>query len=137
MNWHETELVVRYAETDQMGIAHHSNYAVWFEAGRTEYIKSLGISYTRVEELGLMLPLKSLHCDFIKPAKYEDSIIILTKIKESNGVRLSFSYNVLNKEDGTLLAKGETEHVWTDKTFRPCNLKKRNTEIYNLIQENI
>ena len=101
MNLHETELVVRYAETDQMGIAHHSNYAVWFEAARTEYIKSLGISYTRVEELGLMLPLKSLHCEYIKPAKYEDVIKILTKVKESNGVRLSFSYTVLNKEDGT------------------------------------
>lgn len=137
MNWHETELIVRYAETDQMGIVHHSNYAIWFEAARTEYIKSLGISYTEIEEHGLMLPLKALHCEFIKPAKYEDRVKILTRIKEYNGIRLSFSYNVLNEEDGSLLAKGETEHVWTDKSLRPCNLKKKNMKINSLILENI
>jgi len=133
MNWHETELIVRYAETDQMGIVHHSNYAVWFEAARTEYIKSLGISYTEIEEQGLMLPLKSLQCEFIRPAKYEDRIKILTRLNEYNGIRLSFNYNVINEEDGSLLAKGVTEHVWTDKSLRPCNLKKKNEKINNLI----
>ena len=134
---HETELIVRYAETDQMGIAHHSNYAVWFEAARTEYIKSLGISYTRIEELGLMLPLRSLKCEYLKPAKYEDRIIIRTSIKEFNGIRITFGYQVFKKEDGSLLATGETEHVWTDHRLKPCNLKRKNIEIYNLIQENI
>jgi acyl-CoA thioester hydrolase, YbgC/YbaW family len=134
---HETELIVRYAETDQMGIVHHSNYAVWFEAARTEYIKSLGISYSKIEELGLMLPLLGLQCKFIKPARYEDRVIIQTSFKEFNGIRLSFSYSVINKENGDLLATGITEHAWTDKSLVPCILKKKNREIYDLIQKNI
>jgi len=134
---HETEIIVRYAETDQMGIAHHSNYAIWFEAARTEFIKSLGISYSKIEELGLILPLRSLYCEYRKPARYEDRIIIETKFKEFNGIRLSFSYNVINKGNGDLLATGVTEHVWTDKSLVPCILKKKNKEIYDLIQKNI
>lgn len=133
---HETELIVRYAETDQMGIVHHSNYPIWFEAARTEFIRNLGVSYSKIEEMGLMLPLMSIHCEYLKPARYEDRVLILTKVKEYTGVRLIFSYEVLNKADGSLLARGESEHAWTDLKLKPVVLKKVNPKLHNIIIEN-
>ena len=74
-----TRLTVRYAETDMMGIAHHSNYPIWYEAGRTDYIKLFDMTYTQIEEEGVLMPLTNLHCTFIKPAKY----LIESLVKES------------------------------------------------------
>ena len=71
-------VTVRYAETDKMGIAHHSNYAVWYEIGRTDFIKLFDVSYSQLEEAGVMLPLRNLNCHFKLPAKYEDRLIIRT-----------------------------------------------------------
>ena len=79
----ETEMVVRYAETDQMGIAHHSNYPVWFEIGRTDFFKKIGFPYSQIESMGILLPLTDMKCKFTKPAKYEDTIVIKTQISNA------------------------------------------------------
>lgn len=129
----ETALVVRYAETDRMGIVHHSNYPVWFEAGRTDFIKKLGMSYSEMENNGYLLPLIELNCRFVSAANYEDNIIIRTSVKEVTCTRLRFHYQAL--KSGILLAEGETLHVWTDVHLKPINIKKHNFGIYNLISD--
>jgi acyl-CoA thioester hydrolase len=132
MKSHDTSLVVRYAETDAMGIVHHSIYAIWFEVGRTEMIKKMGMSYSEIERQGLMLPLIHLQCHFKAPAKYEDELLVKTFVKESTHTKILFGYQVIKKLDEKLLCEGETTHVWTDKTLKPVNIKKVCPEIYAL-----
>jgi len=125
-----TEIIVRYAETDQMGIVHHSVYAVWFEAARTEFGKSIGMSYAECENRGLMLPLIGLECKFISPAYYGDTVILEAWVEKMTPVRMTVAYNVKKKENGLLLATGKTAHAWTNSDRRPVNLKKTNPEVY-------
>ncbi len=129
----ETEFVVRYAETDQMGIVHHSNYAVWFEAGRTDFIRKMGLPYSKIEESGILLPLIELRCGFKGFAKYEDQIIVKTTLKEHTGLRLTFGYEVYKLGFEGLITDGETYHVWTNKDMKPINIKKARPEIFDLI----
>ena len=130
----KTYLTVRYAETDQMGIVHHSNYPIWFEVGRTEFLKNLGTSYSGVEDSGVILPLFEISCQFKSPAKYEDDILIITSIKSLSRVRVCFSYEVLNIADNKLLATGETMHAWTDKALKPVNAEKKIPELYSMLK---
>ncbi|HKM04264.1 MAG TPA: thioesterase family protein [Lachnospiraceae bacterium] len=131
----ESRFMVRYAETDQMGIVHHSNYAIWFEVGRTEFLKHLGLSYKEIEKRGILLPLYEMNCKFKSPAHYEDEIIIKTKIKLLSKVRAIFSYEVANGMDGKILATGETMHGWTDIRLKPINAQAVAPEIYSLLSK--
>ncbi len=128
----KTEFIVRYAETDQMGIVHHSVYPVWFEAGRTEFIKIAGMSYSEIEERGLLLPLISLQCIYKGFSKYEDKIIVETFIKDIAAVRIIFGYEVSKNGDGKVITEGETSHAWTNKNLKPVNLKKAEPGLYEL-----
>ncbi len=129
----ETRLTVRYAETDQMGVVHHSNYPIWFEAGRTEFIKNLGIPYSVIEQMGAMLPLLELKCSYKGFALYEDEIVIKTYIKEYTGTRLLFHYDVYKFGKDKAITEGETLHVWTNRELKPVNIKKYKPEIFELI----
>jgi len=131
----ETLLTVRYAETDQMGVVHHSNYPVWFEAGRTEFIRRLGMPYSEIEKRGAMLPLLELKCRFLSFARYEDEIIVETRIKEFTGTRLLFGYTVYKKGSDKPITEGETLHVWTNRELKPVNIKKYAPEIYALLEK--
>ncbi len=130
----ETHLIVRYAETDQMGIVHHSHYPVWFEAARTDFIKKMGMPYSKIEEEGAMLPLLELKCCYKEAARYEDEIIIKTQIKEFTPLRLLFLYEAYKNGLPRVIATGETLHVWTDKALKPVNIKKYSHHIYELLQ---
>ncbi len=137
MYYIDTQLTVRYAETDRMGIVHHSNYAVWFEAGRTELINKCGISYSEVEEKGILLPLLELKCKFISSSTYEDKIIVRTRIKSYSKTRLIFCYEVFKEQDMTKpITTGETVHVWTNSELKPINLQKHFPELYHIISIN-
>jgi acyl-CoA thioester hydrolase len=130
-------LTVRYAETDRMGIVHHSNYPIWFEAGRTEYIKQSGVSYSHIESLGILLPLLELKCRYISSSTYEDKIIVRTSIKSYSKVKLNFKYEVFKAEDMEHpITVGETTHVWTTNELKPINLQKHYPELYGIISEN-
>lgn len=131
----ETRLTVRYAETDQMGIVHHSNYPVWFEAGRTDFIRKMGMPYSKIEENGLLLPLVELRCVYKGAAKYEDEIVVKTCIKEITAARITFHYEVYRLGESNLITSGETMHAWTNKTLKPINIKKNSPEIYQLLLE--
>lgn len=131
----ETRFVARYAETDQMGIVHHSNYPIWFEAGRTDFIKQLGMPYSSIEEGGLMLPLIRLECNFRGSAKYEDNIIVRTNIKKITYTRVIFYYEVYKNNEEKPITSGETEHAWTNHQLKPLNLKKHSPYIYELLSK--
>ncbi|MFZ5973787.1 MAG: acyl-CoA thioesterase [Bacillota bacterium] len=129
----ETRIHVRYAETDRMGIVHHSNYAVWFEEARTEFLNALGYSYAQIEDEGILLPLTDLKCSFKKPAQYEEDIIVRTRISRATCVRIQFVYEVLDVNDGSLIATGQTDHAWTDAALVPVNIMKRLPDIYAVL----
>lgn len=125
----ESTIVARYAETDQMGIVHHSVYPIWFEVGRTDFIKLMGITYSQLEESGIMMPLASLECKYIIPIKYEDEVTIETAICNLKAAKIEFCYRVIR--NGEVCAEGSTVHAFvSSKTFRPINMKKINLSLY-------
>lgn len=127
----ETKIKVRYQETDQMGIVHHSVYPIWYEEARTNFIKEIGMSYTDVERMGILLPLIKLSCKYIKPALYEDIITIHTKIKLISPVKIEFEYELY--KNNIIINTGYTEHAFINKNFNLINLKKQNIDLYNKI----
>lgn len=116
----ETQIRVRYAETDQMGYVYYGNYAQYYEVARVEALRDVGLSYKMFEDMGTMMPVLSLNCKYHKPAKYDDLLTIKTIIKELPGIRIHFCYEVRN-EAGVLLNEGETTLVCISmETNRPC-----------------
>lgn len=116
---HRTTLRVRYAETDKMGYVYYGTYAQYFEVGRVETLRSLGLSYRRMEEEGVMLPVLDLSVNYHKPAFYDDLLTIRTTITELPSARIRFLYEVRN-EAGTLLTEATTTLVFIDRaTNRP------------------
>jgi acyl-CoA thioester hydrolase len=125
-----TEVRVRYAETDQMGIVYYANYLVWFELGRVELLRSLGLAYSQLEkEHECILPVVSARCRYRSPARYDDEILIETRPEMMRGSVLKFAYRILRKAaDGgapTLLAEGETVHVVCDDQLNRKPLPER------------
>ncbi|WP_176392004.1 acyl-CoA thioesterase [Marininema halotolerans] len=129
----KTQVRVRYQETDQMGIVHHSVYAIWFEVGRSELIRELGYSYQFFEERGLLLPVVDYHCRFVSPARFDDQIIIQTTIKELRGAKMVFAYELFH-ETGARIAHGETIHLWVDQTMKPVRFQEAHPTLYNKFQ---
>lgn len=130
----ETSFVVRYAETDQMGIVHHSNYPIWFEAGRTDFIKKMGMAYSKIEENGILLPLIELKCSYKGAAKYEDDIVVRTRIKELTFTRVVFYYEVYKNGEDSFITSGETMHAWTTKELKPVNIKKHAPHVFQFLE---
>lgn len=121
---------VIYTEVDGMGIVHHSNYPLWFEKGRRDYLKKAGTSNSKIASQGFFLPLSEIECNFKSPAKYGDEIIVITKILSMSCVKIMFEYEVLDKEKGKLLATGKTVHAWTNQRIEPINIEKAAPDIY-------
>jgi acyl-CoA thioester hydrolase len=122
-----TEIRVRYAETDQMGVVYYANYLVWFEVGRVEVLRTLGFSYKQMEvEHGCILPVIEATCRYRASARYDDLILIESRPALLRGPVLKFAYRILRKNpDGaepTLLAEGETTHVVCDSRMRKMHL---------------
>lgn len=130
-----TKISVRYAETDRMGIVHHSRYFPWFEAGRTEFFKSCGMTYDEVEKEGVWLPLVDCHAKFIDGAKYGDDVWIEVKLSKLGVAKCVFEYRVIRDADEKLLATGYTTHGFTTPKLRPLNLKKEYPCIYKIMKE--
>lgn len=114
------QLRVRYAETDQMGYVYYGNYAAFYEIARTEMLRSTGISYKELEEMGVMLPVIEMKTKYLKPGKYDDLITIRVTIRKKPAVRIIFEYELFN-ESGELLNQGETTLVFVNmKKNKPC-----------------
>ena len=115
----EFKVRIRYAETDQMGVVYHGNYAQYFEMGRVEWLRNLGLSYKFMEENGIMLPVVSLTMNYKKPARYDDLIRVKTIFKSQTSVKIEFDYEIFNEKD-ELLTTGTSMLVFVDmKTGRP------------------
>jgi acyl-CoA thioester hydrolase len=125
-----TEVRVRYAETDQMGIVYYANYLVWFEIGRVELLRSLGLAYSQLEiDHQCILPVVEASCRYRSPARYDDQILIETRPALLRGSVLKFAYRILRKEpdgaDPALLAEGETVHVVCDDQLNKKHLPEK------------
>ena len=115
-----SEIRVRYAETDAMGVAHHATYPVWFEVGRTDLMHALRLPYAEVEARGYYLMLSGLNVEYRRAARYDDVLTLVTRVAAVRSRTLTFTYEVLRGEE--LLATGETRHIATDKSYRPARL---------------
>ena len=126
MDWNEIEIRVRYAETDKMGIVHHSNYLIWFELGRSEFCRARGFSYKEMEENDdALMVVAEIRCRYKSPAFYEDLLTVRTKIEEIRSRSMKFVYQVYRAADKTFLAEGETLHIVTDKNKKVRSLPAR------------
>jgi acyl-CoA thioester hydrolase len=121
----ESRVKVRYAETDQMSVAYYANYFVWFEVGRSQYCNDCGFSYRDMErETGLFLIVAEASCRYKNPARYEDELIIRTRVTESTRRTLKFSYEI-HRVDGAVVAIGETLHVLINADGRASSFPEK------------
>lgn len=119
MNFDEIPIRVRYGETDQMGVVHHANYALYLEMGRTEWLRKKGISYREMEQGGVMLPVVSMALNYKKSALYDDVLKVKTQLKKTPSVRIEFDYEITN-EAGEILVAATTVLAFINmKTKRP------------------
>lgn len=116
---HRTVLRVRYGDTDQMGFAYYANYLRWFEIGRAEMMRSLGMTYREIEASGISLPVLDARCRYLQPARYDDEVAIETGVAEFKRASVRFGYRVVRIADGGILARGHTEHCFMDRQDRP------------------
>ena len=124
-----TQLRVRYADTDRMGVVYYANYLVWFEVGRTEWLRQTGWTYSEMERDGILLPVIEAHCDYRQPARYDDEIEVATRAALVTPIRIRFDYAVTRIADGALAAIGHTVHAAVDPSGRPCRLPSRVREM--------
>lgn len=117
-----TTFRVRYVETDQMGIVYHSNYLIWFEVGRTELFRELGLPYTLFEEQGLALAVVEASCRYRRSAHYDDEVTIYTQVDEFSPRIITFSYQV--KKGELLLTEGKTKHVFLNREGTIADIRK-------------
>ncbi len=109
-----TSVRVRYAETDQAGMAHHSAFLPWFEVGRVELLRALGKPYQEFEAEGLHFPVREAFCRYWVPARFDDELLITTTIEEVGGASTRFGYRITRATDATLIAEGHTLHACVD-----------------------
>jgi acyl-CoA thioester hydrolase len=118
---HATKIRVRYGETDQMGYMYYGNYAQFYEVGRVELLRSLGMTYESMEASGIMMPVLELKCKYIKPALYDQEITVKVIIEKMPGIRIHFNYELYNEQE-ELINIGETTLVFVDMVKnKPCH----------------
>jgi acyl-CoA thioester hydrolase len=126
VEYHDAVVRVRYAETDQMGVVYHANYFVWFEVGRVELFRALGVEYKRMElDDDCFITVAEAHCRYRHPAKYDDLLRVRTRIAEAKNRVVRFSYELFREADNHLLATGTTVHVICGANGRPKMLPEK------------
>jgi acyl-CoA thioester hydrolase len=126
MDYAETTIRVRYAETDQMGVVYHGNYFTWFEVGRVDLCRQLGFEYKQMEiEDDSYIVVADAHCRYKRPARFDDVLVIRTRVLTAQRRTVKFGYEVVHRESGELLATGDTMHVICDRLGRPKSLPEK------------
>jgi acyl-CoA thioester hydrolase len=129
----ETRLRVRYAETDQMGVVYYSNYLVWMEIGRVELCKTLGFNYREMErEDGILLAVAESHCRYHAPARFDDEIVVTTRVEQAHPRMVTFGYEMLLAEDRRKLASGYTRHIILNRAFERTRLPRKYFAMFGL-----
>ena len=127
----ETRLRVRYAETDQMGVAYHSNHLIWFEVGRVELMRQMGVSYRDMErDDGLYIAVAEAKCRYRSPVYYDEEIVVRTWLKAVRSSVVIFSYELLRAETRALLAEGETVHIVTNSSMKVSSLPEKYSNVF-------
>lgn len=121
---------VRYAETDKMGVVYYANYLVWFEIGRTDWLRETGWTYREMEADGFQLPVIDAHCEYKQGARYDDELEVRTKAEQASPVRIRFEYEVVRRADGMVLAVGQTVHATIGPAGRPAKLPDRIKDLF-------
>jgi len=125
---------VRYAETDQMGVVYHANYLVWFEIGRVDFIRTLGMDYREMErEDGLGIAVVDVSARYKLPARYDDELKIETRLIAARGAVIKFGYKVKREADETVLCEGETIHVVVDREMKKHSLPEKYASRFNSV----
>jgi acyl-CoA thioester hydrolase len=128
----ETKFRVRYAETDKMGVVYHSNFITWFEVGRVEMLRQLGFRYRDMEiEDDCHIAVADVKVRFKAPARYDDEILVRTKLKNVRDSLLQFGYEIFRAEDNTLLAEGETTHIVVDSKFEKSAMPEKYLKVFS------
>ena len=122
---------VRYAETDKMGVVYHSNYLIWFEIGRTDWLRATGWTYRDMEADGIQLPVIEAHCEYRQGARYDDDVDVRTRAKKLSPVRIQFDYEAVRRADAVVLATGYTVHATIDRDGRPVRMPERVKELFS------
>lgn len=120
-------LRVRYAETDQMGVAYYANYFVWFEVARTDWLRAAGLTYRDMETEGVLLPVIDARCEYKSPARYDDTLSVTAVARIVSPARLAFDYEITGP--AALVASGSTVHATMDRSGRPIRLPARIKEL--------
>ena len=115
---------VIYGDTDQMGVVYYANYLRWFEKGRTEYLRQIGLPYSDIEQQGFNFPVVEVSCRYLQSARYDDEVCIETQMVELGRASLSFHYRITRNADDSLLATGSTKHACLDRNGRPTRMPK-------------
>ncbi len=118
----DCEIRVRYAETDQMGVAYYANYLVWFEVGRSEFCRKRGFCYADLEASGYKLVVTDVNCRYRNAARYDETITVRTWLKGMNRRMITFGYRILRKEKEEVIAEGETRHLCLDSNGKPKSI---------------
>ena len=129
MKIHEIKTRVRYQETDQMGVVYYANFFVYFEMGRTEYLRSLGLPYSELERGHVYFPVVEANCRFRAPAQYDDILIIQTWVSELKHATVEFSYKVICESDNSLIAEGSTKLACLNASRKPVPMPEKLKEL--------
>ena len=132
----ETQVRVRYAETDQMGVVYHANYLIWFEVGRVELIRQMGLDYKRMEaEDGCMIAVVEATARYKAPARYDEELVVRTRVSGFRSALLKFRYEVVRTTDGTVLCTGETVHVVVGRDMKRRAMPEAYARVFRGLME--
>lgn len=131
-----TDFPVRYAETDAMGVVHHANYLVYFEEGRSHFMRIMGCDYAHYEQDGFQLPVTEVGIRYVGGLKYGERVFVRTRVDENKSRRLTFAYEVANATDARILVTGFTHHVWTNSTGGVTRAPARWQQLYQQFIDN-
>lgn len=133
----ETTIRARYKETDQMGVVYYGNYFTWFEVGRNEFFRELGLACGELEDEGVLLPVIETGCKYINSAKFDDEVIIKTKLTKLKGIRLELRYEIYRKSNNELLVEGFTKHAFVDKELKPVRFRRKFKKEWSILQNSL
>ncbi|HBI60082.1 MAG TPA: acyl-CoA thioesterase [Lachnospiraceae bacterium] len=125
---------INYYETDQMGIVHHSNYIRFFEEARLDMMKKVGLDYRALEEMGIIIPVTFAECRYLVPLRFDDEVIIHTRMTKYDGIKMEVSYEVYKTDTGELCTTGKTGHCFLDNELKPIRMKRKYPELFSKLK---
>lgn len=126
---------INYYETDKMQVVHHSNYIRFLEECRMDFMRQVGLDYEKIEELGMMIPVMSVSCNYKNPVRFGDEIIIIPRLESFRGVKFAMSYKIYSSDYSVLHNEATSEHCFLDFDFIPVRLKKEYPDIYEKMKD--